>query len=601
MRSLSTPTSISTQTSISTPTSTPTPTSTATSRALPAPVPERPARGFSALVALVPLVTFVTFVTCVTLGAGAAAQTLLLKLPGPSGDDMGYAVAGAGDVDGDGCADFLAGVPQASSSSSPATGYVLLCSGRTGIVLRRFDGDSHGDSFGHAVSGGSDVDGDKVPDILCGAPGDDDGGTDAGSVRAFSGKDGSVLYTVHGATAGDRFGKVVAFVGDATGDGVPDFVVGAPEAGGGAGAAWLHSGVDGGRLRTMLPGTGDKLFGASACGVSDLDGDGRADYVVGAPGGVTSIGPYGYVVVYSGGSGKVLFSVAGSYAGGLSGAVAAAGDVDLDTYPDVLVGAPGLSIGAIRTGGAFVFSGKDGALIHTLATGKKLDRYGFAVAGLGDIDGDGYPDAALGALDVTAPVTVFSGADGKVLFALSRPTGTGLPGSSLAAVGDVDGDGVDDLLTGDRGFHLNYSGGAVLVYSGTRLGLSTDAHQVRVKSKDHCVFALDAGAAHAGKPYLLVGSFTGTAPGIRLAPGVLLPLNYDDYTGYGISDPNTIIKRSSGSLDSAGKATADFGMFPAIPLAAIGLTIHHAFVVFDAGRTRFQYASNARPLTFVAR
>ena len=516
-------------------------------------------------------------------------------------DAMGRAVSGAGDVDGDGHADFIAGAPQIGSTGP---GYVRVFSGRTGLVLFTFSGDGAGDRFGYAVGGGHDVNGDGVPDFLVGAPGDDDKGADAGSVRLFSGKDGTVLYTLHGDKAGYAFGSAVAFVGDASKDSKPDFVVGAPLAGS-VGKVRLFSGPHGTVLHSFTGKIGDKYFGICVSGVGDMNKDGAMDLVVGAPRGVTlAKRSDGYATVFSGASGKEIWTFYGTKDSILTGtAVSGTGDVNLDGVPDVIVGAPNLRFAGVLTGGAWVFSGEDGKLIHLLGAGKSADRYGTSVAGPGDVNGDGYPDLAMGAnpLSGTAAVKVFSGKDGKELFGMPRPKGAGNPGWAMAAAGDVNADGVPDLVLGDPVYNYYALGrGAALVFSGARLGLSTDVHTVRVKTSDHCIFTLDAGSAHAGKPYLLVGSFTGTKPGLSLG-AVHLPLNFDVYTDFLIANPNSLILRSSGKLDTAGQATADFKVFSAIPHAAAGLAIWHAYVVFNAARTDFDDASNARPLTFAKR
>ena len=96
----------------------------------------------------------------------------------------------------------------------------------THTELFTFSGDSAGDEFGLSVSGAGDVNGDGTPDLIVGAPGDDNNGSDSGSARVLSGIDGSTLFTFDGDSAGDFFGVSVNGLGDLNGDGLDDFVVG---------------------------------------------------------------------------------------------------------------------------------------------------------------------------------------------------------------------------------------------------------------------------------------------------------------------------------------------------------------------------------------
>lgn len=134
--------------------------------------------------------------------------------------------------------------------------------------------------------------------------------------------------------------------------------------------------------------------------------------------------------------------------------------------------------------------------------------------------------------------------------------------------------------------------------SGRRLALTTDTHSLSVTTGGTQTMSLDAGAAH-GRAYLLLGSFSGIRPGIPLAPGVALPLNADAYMMLMFALPNQVIAGSFGTLDASGKATARFTLPPNVvpPPPALGLLLHHAYVVADANPLRFRVASNATPLT----
>jgi hypothetical protein len=107
--------------------------------------------------------------------------------------------------------------------------------------------------------------------------------------------------------------------------------------------------------------------------------------------------------------------------------------------------------------------------------------------------------------------------------------------------------------------------------------------------------SLNAGAAQAGRPYLMLGSLSGTSPGLPLG-SLLLPLNYDSYTDYLLLNPGAPpVAGGLGTLDALGKGTASFSLPPASPLGLFGLTGHHAFLVIGP-TLDVVFTSNAMPV-----
>ena len=137
-----------------------------------------------------------------------------------------------------------------------------------------------------------------------------------------------------------------------------------------------------------------------------------------------------------------------------SRSVSAAGDVNRDGYPDVLVGAEEDDAGGAQAGSASVYSGKDGELLHRFLGEAPGDFFGNSVASAGDVNGDGYADIIVGARFkgvngfASGSAYVFSGRTGALAFRLDGDSTGDLFGFSVAGVGDIDGDGFDDVLVG---------------------------------------------------------------------------------------------------------------------------------------------------------
>jgi len=226
--------------------------------------------------------------------------SLLRAIDGAAWDQLGSSVSGAGDVDGDGLDEVLVGVPFADQGAFNS-GSALLLSGSDGTVLRSFHGTGIGDQLGSSVSGAGDVDGDGAPDLLIGVPGADLAGIDSGAVEVRSGASGELLRVVPGERAEERL-DAAAPLGDVDQDGRDDFAVGAASASGAgaqAGRVRVLSGTDGGELLVREGRTAYDWFGAELAGLGDLDGDGRFELLVGAPGHDDHPEKRGYALVLS--------------------------------------------------------------------------------------------------------------------------------------------------------------------------------------------------------------------------------------------------------------------------------------------------------------
>jgi FG-GAP repeat len=364
--------------------------------------------------------------------------------------------------------------------------------------------------------------------------------------------DVTVLYSVQAEAAGDFFGFMASAIGDLNGDGASEFIIGAFRNGTGgafAGRAYVYSGRNGALLNVVTGSTNNEL-GFSVAGVGDVNKDGVPDYAVGGPGRFNAPAPQnGRVVVLSGRDHSVLYDLAGTHQSFFGYDINAAGDVNGDTYADIIVGAPLVSESASFTGRVFAISGRDGSTLWRQDGQSAFSFLGTAVSGVADLDGDGLSEQVVGGSGVmngrrnSGQAYVLSGRNGAYLRTL-KPASTACDfGDFYAHVSDdVNGDGVPDIYVAD--FCDNRLGpltGRAYVFSGSSeeklkifngqfagdsFGAGRPVHDLdRDGAADYIISAnlSDAGATDGGKTYLFSGktgkilrTFTGTVPDLEL-------------------------------------------------------------------------------------
>ena len=449
-----------------------------------------------------------------------------------AGDESGFSVASAGDINGDGFADVIVGARYASGLLGGKDGVAYVVFGHAGsfsssLDLSVLDG-SNGfkipgyGGFGSSVASAGDVNGDGFDDAIVGARYASPLGVHSGAsyvvfgtadafAPIFDSNDALVnggMVKLDGVAAGDRSGFSVASAGDIDGDGLADIVIGAPKAGAASGRTYVVfgkalpskgdfflsslDGSNGFRLDGAAKGDGSGFALAPA---GDVNGDGFADLVVGAKSAqLNGIGSGSSYVVFgtdqgfassldlsslNGADGFRLDGAAGGDASGFS--VAPAGDIDGDGFADLIIGAPfGDSNGQSNAGSAYVVLGRsvfpntvqlsalNGSNGFRLDGLRVYDQTGTSVSSAGDINGDGFGDLLIsahrfdltGANEAGAAYVVFGRAeafasaidlaslDGDDGFRLAGVSSYDGAGRSVSAAGDVNGDGFDDLIVG---------------------------------------------------------------------------------------------------------------------------------------------------------
>ncbi len=543
---------------------------------------------------------FASLLPCLSL----AAQTQIYTLQDTSTSNLGVSSKAAGDVDQDGYPDMFVGASRDGTNGVDA-GMARLYSGREGKVLATFFGDAAGDNFGNAVSSAGDVNGDGFVDLLVGAPGDDNAGSLSGSARVFSGiwvalgTGLQVLYTFDGDAVDDHLGFAVSAGGDLNADGYSDLLAAANGGATSVGYARVYSGKDGATLHTVPGDT------SAVCDISDLNADSYPDFIVG----LGRLSQASSVNVYSGKNGALIYNLPDDSLGdNLGFSLSAIGDANQDGLEDFIAGAP--QVGG--KGYARVFSGKDGSTIRTHVGDAANDLFGLNVSRAGDVNGDTYTDVIVGAPGLGAlPLgyaRVYSGKDGSQLLGFTGTAAGEAFGGSVSST-DVNADGTPDLMVGSvlAGVTMH---GALHVFSGTPLSLSTDTHVMSVGVASSQNLSIDAGVGNAFANYWVFTNFalSGNSPGVTMTPGVVIPLNSDVLTSFVISltqlgGGGPTFAGWKGTLNAAGKASASLNTFGPVPVL-VGDTLNHAALIYTAngcglGCDTFQMATNWVPMTTV--
>lgn len=475
-------------------------------------------------------------------GVAPTATTTLMICCGSDllSSNFGFSVAGAGDVDNDGFDDVVVGGYGYSTETGRVSVFRGSASGISSTASTTLTGGGASYYFGFSVAGAGDVDGDGYDEVIVGAY-----GVLTRTGRAYvyagssSGTRSSISSTLSGDTTNDRFGWSVSSAGDVNGDGYADVIVGEPTYGGGR--AYVYTGSLGGLNTTPWDrevggGTAEEFVGDSVAGVGDTNGDGYDDVVIGA---------YGYRI----GLGRAYVSLGGASAltvstpltgladDSLGIAVDSAGDVNGDGFDDVVLGAYGYGY---TYGRAYVYEGSETGLSSIAATTltgtASILRLGIGVAGIGDVNNDGYADIAVGG----AATSVYNGSPSGISSTASEWVSSAY---YIAGPADVNGDGYDDLVVADS---TN-----LYVYEGSSSGISLSRRDSWIETIDSVGSAGDVNgdgyddvligytdyASYTGRVWLYYGSSAGLT---SVGKVTLTGYNVDDLFGCSVAGAGDI-------------------------------------------------------------
>lgn len=519
---------------------------------------------------------------------GGTGVDLIYQWDGVEASDyLGQYVSDAGDVDGDGFDDVIVAAPYSGGGlyGYDSYGAAFVYSGATGAVLHRFDAAIAGTQFAKSVAGPGDVNGDGFDDILFGAHNHGVGG----AVFVYSGADGTLLFQLDSNVSDGRYGEVVAAVGDVNVDGFADFLVSDPNGDpiglNRAGTVYLYSGATGALLMQFDGQVSDTHFGQSISGAGDVNADGIPDVIIGG-------GNLDFANVYSGATGNLLYQLTEVSSFGRS--VAGIGDIDGDGADDLLVGAPLADTNyAVRAGSVFAYSGATGTVLFRLDGQSNRDEFGYSVADAGDITGDGVSDILVGAAYATpnglfgrGAAYIYSGATGLFQIQINGSDQNTNLGLDVSTAGDVNGDGLADIVVGEFGAAPNgiSRAGSAYVYSFGNFDpyLSISASSISSSAGGQLDFNIDFPAAQAGLYYTLLASMDTADPWTH--NGVEVPLSPYAFLQTMMFNPSPVFQQSRGTLDFNGDGHALAIVPPGMLASHVGSQFWFAAIAYSTGR-----------------
>ncbi len=420
---------------------------------------------------------------------------------------LGYSVAPAGDVNGDGYSDIIAGGYGYNNGHAFEGAAFVYHGSVTGIITTPaviLESDQVNSFLGISVASAGDVNGDGYSDVIAGAYAYDSGETDEGAAFIYHGSATGIITiaadTVQSNQAGVWLGRSVSSAGDVNGDGFSDVIVGAPSFDNpeiNEGRAFVYhgsaTGINTTAAATVESNQAGAEMGFSATMAGDVNGDGYGDVIVGATRYDNGQIDEGAAFVYHGSATGISTTAAAivesNQANAWMGIVSSAGDVNGDGYSDVITGAYFYDNGQNNEGAAFVYHGSATGINTTAVTtveSNQADANMSIVSSAGDVNGDGYSDIIVGAYSYDnvenneGAAFVYHGSAAGVnttaTAAVESNQASAWLGYSVAGAGDVNGDGYSDVMVGVPLYNNSQTDeGVVFIYHGSATGINTTA------------------------------------------------------------------------------------------------------------------------------
>ena len=457
---------------------------------------------------------------------------------------LGFSVAGAGDVNGDGYADVIVGAWRYDAGEKDEGAAFIFHGSASGIpdaspatANTRLESDQVGAEMGEKVAGAGDVNGDGYDDVIVGAWHYDAGEIDEGAAFIFygsaagiaSGSVASANARLESNQAGANFGLSLDSAGDVNGDGYDDVIVGTGHYNAGEteeGAVFIFNGSAAGitsghpdTANTRITGEqAGAMLGTSVAGAGDVNGDGFADVIVGAQAFDAGETDEGAAFVFLGSASGIPDATPATADARFEGdqaeawmgvTVGGAGDVNGDGYDDVIVGARRYDLEGSDEGAAFIFQGAASGLTsggpsiaRTRLTGDQSGGWlGSSVDSAGDVNGDGYADVIIGAsrydtseqdtgaafLFLGSASGVANGGPASAYAAFEADQLNARMGYGASGAGDVNGDGFGDVIVGIYQYDCGQKDeGAAYIFLGGKQMTSGSAGFKADSMRSHC-------------------------------------------------------------------------------------------------------------------